>query len=88
MGLQFALGVIVLRWRTGYLAVKFITDQMNQFLSYSMAGAAMAFGDPWFFLHPFAFLVRSHFILAEPGMYVLIKVGCKCYSITNQVNDY
>ena len=57
--MQFILGVVVLRWKPGYIALKWITDQFNQFLMYSLAGAAMAFGDPMFILHPFLMMVSN-----------------------------
>ena len=57
MGLQFVLGVLVLRWKPGYEFVKWLSLEINKFLFYSLAGASSVFGDPWFFLHPFLMLV-------------------------------
>ena len=62
MGLQFTLGVLVLRWRPGYEAVKWLSVEINKYLFYSLAGASNVFGDPWFFLHPFLMLVRLSFV--------------------------
>ncbi len=60
LGLQFALAIAVLRWKPGYSAIKFLTKELNKFLGYSFAGAALAFGDPFFFLHPFAMMVNEY----------------------------
>ncbi len=59
LGLQFVLGVAVLRWKPGYSAIKFVAQELNKFLEYSFAGAGLVFGDPFFFLHPFAMMVCS-----------------------------
>ena len=55
--LQLVLGIMVLRWKPGYDAVKFISEQLNKFLMYSLEGAAVVFGDPTLFLHPFIGIV-------------------------------
>lgn len=57
MSLQLVLGVMVLRWKPGYDAMKFISSQLNTFLLYSLEGAAVVFGDPFLFLHPFIGIV-------------------------------
>jgi len=56
LALQFFLGVVTLRWKPGYLAVKWLSEQLNTFLFYALEGAGMAFGDPFFLLHPLAFM--------------------------------
>ena len=58
--LQLVLGIMVLRWKPGYDAVKFISEQLNKFLMYSLEGAAVVFGDPTLFLHPFIGIVSFH----------------------------
>ena len=57
VGMQFVMGLLVLRWRGGYKAMKFISDQATTFMEYSMYAAAELFGDPFFLFHAFAFLV-------------------------------
>lgn len=63
--LQFVMGVIVLRWKHGYNAVKWLSDRITQFINYSNEGAAAVFGDPFLLFHPFVFV----------GMPMLIYVG-------------
>ena len=48
---------MVLRTKPGYDAVKFISEELNKFLMYSLEGAAVVFGDPSLFLHPFIGIV-------------------------------
>ena len=55
--LQFVMGVIVLRWKPGYDAIKFASDEITKFIGYSNEGAASVFGDPFFLLHPLVFVV-------------------------------
>jgi len=57
LALQFILGIITLRWKPGYIAMKFLADQINTFLTYAFEGAALAFGDPFFLLHPLVMAV-------------------------------
>lgn len=45
------------RLEFGYLAVKFLADQINIFIEYGYDGAAVVFGDPFLLLHPFAMMV-------------------------------
>ncbi|CAD5122328.1 unnamed protein product [Dimorphilus gyrociliatus] len=63
--LQFVMGVIVLRWRHGYNAVNWLSNQITKFINYSNEGAAAVFGDPFLLFHPFVFV----------GMPMLIYVG-------------
>ena len=72
--IQVLMGVLVLRWRYGYLAVKFIADEINKFLGYSLEGAAAAFGDPFFMMHPLAFMVIIMFHI-KPAFIFLSKTG-------------
>lgn len=57
MGIQFVLGIMVLRWRPGYLAVNYLSKQINKLLFYCMRGASVVFGDPFFLFHPFLMLI-------------------------------
>ncbi len=58
--MQLVVAVLVLRWKPGYDAMKFASDQLNTFLLYSLEGAAVVFGDPFLFLHPFVGIVRRN----------------------------
>ena len=57
--LQFAMALFVLRFKPGFDAVKWVSEQITTFINYSMEGASMVFGDPFLFLHPFAFVVSA-----------------------------
>lgn len=54
---QFIMALIVLRWSVGYRAARFLSDELNKFLSYSFDGASQIFGDPVFIFHTAFFLV-------------------------------
>ncbi|ESN95918.1 hypothetical protein HELRODRAFT_178835 [Helobdella robusta] len=79
--LQFIFAVFVLRWQFGYIAVKFLADQINIFIEYGYDGAAVVFGDPALLLHPFAMMVRHSFasdrlpLKSNPGMSMLLYLG-------------
>ena len=55
--MQFVFGVIVLRWKPGYDAIKFVSDVIIEFIEFAYDGAAAVFGDPFLILHPFVFMV-------------------------------
>lgn len=55
--MQFLMAILVLRWKAGYDAVKWFSDQIMTFINYSLEGAATVFGDPTMVLHPFVFVV-------------------------------
>ena len=57
--LQFVFAILVLRWKYGYVAIKFLADEINKFIQYGFAGAAAVFGDPFLVFHPFAFMVSE-----------------------------
>ena len=62
---QFLIGVIVLRWPTGFTAINFIFREIARLgLYYPMAGAAAVYGDPLFLLHPIAMFVRRSICLS------------------------
>lgn len=44
IGLQFTLGLIILRWHTGFLAFTWISDRITQFLDYVHFGTTFVFG--------------------------------------------
>lgn len=55
--MQFIMAILVLRWEYGYIAVKFISDEIVKFVQFAFEGAAVVFGDPFLILHPFVFMV-------------------------------
>ena len=55
--LQFVIGILVLRWKPGYDAVQWLSDEIMKFIYYSLEGAAVVFGDPMLMLHPYVFVV-------------------------------
>jgi len=63
--LQFVLAIFVLRWKYGYIAVKFLSDEIIKFILFGFEGAAVVFGDPFLLFHPFAFM----------GMPLLVYLG-------------
>ena len=58
-GLQILFGILVLRWKPGYDAIKWLSDQIMTFINYSLEGASIVFGDPTMLFHPFVFVVSS-----------------------------
>lgn len=59
------LGLLILRWPTGYQAAYFLFKETFQFgFYYPMSGAAVAYGDPFFLFHPMAMFVSSALIYA------------------------
>lgn len=63
--LQLVMAILVLRWDYGYIAIKFISDEIVKFIMYGFEGAAVVFADPFMILHPFVFM----------GMPLLIYMG-------------
>lgn len=57
--LQFVLGMIILRWPTGYAVCQFIGDQVTAFLAYTDNGSRFVFGDEGLKDHPVVFKVSS-----------------------------
>ncbi|VDI53414.1 Hypothetical predicted protein [Mytilus galloprovincialis] len=55
--LQFVLGMIILRWPTGYAVCQFIGDQVTAFLAYTDNGSRFVFGDEGLKDHPVVFKV-------------------------------
>lgn len=52
------MAILVLRWEYGYIALKFVSDEIVSFIQFGLEGAAVVFGDPFLILHPFVFMVR------------------------------
>jgi pyrimidine nucleoside transport protein len=59
--LQFVFAMLVLRWKYGYIAIRFLSDEIIKFIFYGFEGAATVFGDPWLLFHPFAFIVSLYY---------------------------
>ncbi|XP_064599264.1 sodium/nucleoside cotransporter 2-like [Liolophura sinensis] len=57
LGLQFVMGLIILRWDKGYQAFSFLGEQVKTFLEYADAGSKFVFGPETYLLHPVAFKV-------------------------------
>jgi len=66
LGLQVILGIITLRWQPGYNAMHWLSGQINTFLNYALYGASLAFGDPFFLLHPIMMMTLP----------IVIYIGC------------
>ena len=66
LGLQFLLGVMILRWSAGYHFFRFLGDQVKVFLDYTDAGSKFVFGEEGYLMHRMAFKVsefaRSSFL--------------------------
>lgn len=60
--LQFVMAILVLRWEYGYIALKFISDEIVKFIQFAFEGAAFVFGDPFLILHQFIFMVGFIFV--------------------------
>ena len=57
IGLQFVLGVLILRWKAGYHFFRFVGDQVKVFLDYTDEGSKFVFGEEGYLLHRMAFKV-------------------------------
>ncbi|XP_078482138.1 solute carrier family 28 member 3-like [Ciona intestinalis] len=74
IGLQFILGLIVLRTSVGYTAIKFIGDQIATFMKYTDSGSIFVFG----YLpsdHVFAFKVLPMIVFFSMVTNMLFYVG-------------
>jgi len=73
--LQFLFGVLVLRWKPGYDAIKWFSDEIMTFINYALEGAAIVFGDPTMLLHPFVFVIMPMLIYIGSVMSILYYLG-------------
>jgi pyrimidine nucleoside transport protein len=73
--LQFVLAIFVLRWKYGYIAVKFLSDEIITFIEFGFEGAAVVFGDPFLLFHPFAFMGMPLLIYLGGVMAILYYIG-------------
>ncbi|CAH1792803.1 unnamed protein product [Owenia fusiformis] len=72
-GLQIVLGILVLRWKPGYDAIEWVADQVQEFMSYTLAAGDTVFG--FTILHPFIFLMMPMLIWFAAVMSVLYFFG-------------
>ncbi|XP_006878064.1 PREDICTED: sodium/nucleoside cotransporter 1-like [Chrysochloris asiatica] len=74
LGLQFALGLFVIRTEPGFIASQWLGDQIQIFLSYTVAGSSFVFGDA-LVNDTYAFQVLPIIIFFNCVMSVLYYVG-------------
>ncbi|XP_016041123.1 sodium/nucleoside cotransporter 2 [Erinaceus europaeus] len=65
LGLQFVFGILVIRTDPGFIAFQWLGDQMQIFLSYTLAGSSFVFGD---------LLVKD--VFAFQALPIIIFFGC------------
>uniref|UniRef100_A0A8D1VJB0 Sodium/nucleoside cotransporter n=2 Tax=Sus scrofa TaxID=9823 RepID=A0A8D1VJB0_PIG len=74
LGLQFALGLFVIRTEPGFIAFQWLGDQIQIFLSYTEAGSSFVFGEA-LVKDVFAFQVLPIIVFFSCAMSVLYYVG-------------
>ncbi|XP_049639885.1 sodium/nucleoside cotransporter 1 [Suncus etruscus] len=74
LGLQFALGLFVIRTEPGFVAFQWLGDQIQVFLSYTEAGSSFVFGEA-LVKDVFAFQVLPIIVFFSCVMSVLYYVG-------------
>ncbi|XP_029808440.1 sodium/nucleoside cotransporter 1 isoform X1 [Suricata suricatta] len=74
LGLQFALGLLVLRTEPGFITFRWMGDQIQTFLSYTDAGSSFVFGEAMV-KGVFAFQVLPIVIFFSCVMSILYYVG-------------
>ncbi|XP_037365829.1 sodium/nucleoside cotransporter 1 [Talpa occidentalis] len=74
LGLQFALGLFVIRTEQGFIAFQWLGDQIQVFLSYTEAGSSFVFGET-LVKEVFAFQVLPIIVFFSCVMSVLYYVG-------------
>lgn len=74
LGLQFALGLFVIRTEPGFVAFRWLGDQIQVFLSYTEAGSSFVFGEA-LVKDVFAFQVLPIIVFFSCVMSVLYYVG-------------
>ena len=60
LGLQFVLGVLIIRWKPGYNFFRYLGDKVHVFLEFADEGSKFVFGEEGLIDHPMAFKVRIH----------------------------
>lgn len=84
LGLQFLLGVIILRTSWGYATFRFIGAQVLTFLNYTNVGAQFVFGNS-FEDHFFAFKV--HIAFFSIFKYIFLHIWLSIAFRNNDRND-
>nr|XP_045001413.1 sodium/nucleoside cotransporter 1 isoform X1 [Jaculus jaculus] len=74
LGLQFVLGLFVIRTEPGFMAFRWLGDQIQVFLSYTVAGSSFVFGEA-LVKDVFAFQVLPIIVFFSCVMSVLYYVG-------------
>ncbi|CAI9157690.1 unnamed protein product [Rangifer tarandus platyrhynchus] len=74
LGLQFVLGLIVIRTEPGFIAFQWLGDQIQVFLSYTESGSSFVFGEA-LVKDVFAFQVLPIIVFFSCAMSVLYYVG-------------
>ncbi|XP_006885202.1 PREDICTED: sodium/nucleoside cotransporter 1 isoform X1 [Elephantulus edwardii] len=74
LGLQFVLGLFVIRTEPGFIAFQWLGDQIQIFLSYTVAGSSFVFGEA-LVKDVFAFQVLPIIVFFSCVMSVLYYVG-------------
>ncbi|ELU12189.1 hypothetical protein CAPTEDRAFT_123339 [Capitella teleta] len=73
--MQFVMAIIVLRWKPGYEAIRWLSEQISTFIEYGYDGAAAIFGDPFLMLHPFVFMAMPLLVYVGAVMGILYYLG-------------
>jgi len=71
LGLQFVLGVLILRWKPGYHFFQYLGDMVHEFLEFADEGSKFVFGDSGLIDHPMAFKVPSTYTDVHLAFYSL-----------------
>ncbi|XP_059533997.1 sodium/nucleoside cotransporter 1 isoform X1 [Myotis daubentonii] len=74
LGLQFVLGLFVIRTEPGFIAFKWLGDQIQTFLSYTKAGSKFVFGEA-LIKDVFAFQVLPIIVFFSCVMSILYHLG-------------
>ena len=74
LGLQFLLGLAILRWDAGYSAFEWLGDRVTEFLEHADAGSIFVFGENYTD-HFFAFKVLPVIVFFSTVVSVLYYLG-------------
>ncbi|KAG8576410.1 hypothetical protein GDO81_009852 [Engystomops pustulosus] len=80
LGLEFVLGIFIIRTEPGYQAFKFLGEQIQTFLNYTTAGSGFVFGET-LIKEVFAFQALPIVVFFSCVMSVLYYVGLMQYVI-------
>ncbi|WAR02831.1 S28A3-like protein [Mya arenaria] len=72
--LQFALGMLILRWQPGFRACMWLGDQVTTFLGYTDLGSQFVFGDKYLD-HPVVFQILPVVVFFSAVVSVLYYIG-------------